>query len=86
MKAIGKNIVIQPIKEGTTETKGGLILSESHKKDIRYRQATVHSVGDSVCGIVKDNTIFYDRHAGHGIEINKNRFTVIKEGDVVIVL
>ena len=37
MKAIGKNIVIQPIKEGVTQTKGGLILSESHKKDIRYR-------------------------------------------------
>tara|TARA_Y100001951_G_C11224337_1_gene230757 strand:+ start:589 stop:849 length:261 start_codon:yes stop_codon:yes gene_type:complete len=86
MKAIGKNIVIQPIKQGATETKGGLILSETHKKDIRYREATVYSVGDAVVGIKKHNTIYYDRHAGHGIEINKDRFTVIKEGDVVIVI
>jgi len=86
MKAIGKNIVIQPIKEGATETKGGLILSDSHKKDIRYRQATVYAVGDAVVGIKKNNTIFYDRHAGHGIEIKKDRYTIIKEGDVVIVV
>jgi co-chaperonin GroES (HSP10) len=86
MRAIGKNIIIQPIKQGTTKTKGGLILSETHKKDIRYREASVHSVGDTVVGIKKNNTIFYDRHAGHWIEIKKQRFMVIKEGDVVIVL
>jgi len=39
-----------------------------------------------VVGIKKHNTIFYDRHAGHWIEIKKQRFMVIKEGDVVIVL
>jgi co-chaperonin GroES (HSP10) len=46
----------------------------------------VYSVGDAVVGIKKNNTVYYDRHAGHGIEINKDRFTVIKEGDVVIVI
>tara|TARA_R100001244_G_scaffold28837_1_gene28191 strand:+ start:962 stop:1222 length:261 start_codon:yes stop_codon:yes gene_type:complete len=86
MKAIGKNIIIEVIKEGSTKTKGGVLLSETHKQDIRYRQAKVVSVGTMVEGIKENNIIFYDRHAGHGIEINKDRLIVIKEGDVVIVV
>jgi len=30
--------------------------------------------------------IYYDRHAGFGVEINKDQFKVIKEQDVVIIL
>ena len=85
MKAIGKNIVIEIIKEGSTKTKGGLILSETHKNDIRYRQAIVKSVGTLVEGIKENDTIFYDKHACHGIEIDKTKLNVIKESDVVIV-
>jgi hypothetical protein len=29
MKAIGRNLIIEKIKEGTTETKGGLFLQRS---------------------------------------------------------
>jgi co-chaperonin GroES (HSP10) len=32
MKAIGKYVVIEPIKEVDTKTKGGLILAESQEK------------------------------------------------------
>ena len=35
---------------------------------------------------MKDNTIFYDRHAGHSIEIDNNTYQVIKAQDVVVVL
>ena len=35
MKAIGKRLIIEKIKEGTTETKGGLLLAENHREDIR---------------------------------------------------
>ena len=35
---------------------------------------------------MKGNTIFYDRHAGHSIEINNNTYQVIKAQDVVVVL
>ena len=60
MKAIGKNIIIEVIKEGSTKTKGGVLLSETHKKDIRYRQGKVVSVGTMVEGIKENNIIFYD--------------------------
>ncbi len=86
MKAIGRNIVIQKSKEGITETKGGLLLAESHREDIRYVQATVVSIGDECNGIKKDDVIYYDRHAGHKIELDKETFHVIKSSDVVFVL
>ena len=86
MKAIGKNIVIIPIKENDTTTAGGLILAEAHREDIRYRKGKVITVGENVVGVKDNDDIYYDRHAGFGIELEKEQFKVIKEQDVVIVL
>ena len=36
--------------------------------------------------VQKGDIIYYDKHAGHGIEFEKNKFTVIKLQDVVVVL
>tara|TARA_R100001443_G_scaffold1747_1_gene6093 strand:+ start:2923 stop:3183 length:261 start_codon:yes stop_codon:yes gene_type:complete len=85
MKAIGRNLIIKKIKEGTTKTKGGLLLAENQRSDIRYIEANVISVGTDVAGISENDTIFYDRHAGHTIEINKKSYSVIKAQDVVLV-
>ena len=85
MKAIGRNLIIQKTKEGTTKTKGGLLLAENQREDIRYVQATVISVGTEVEGVNKNDIIFYDRHAGHKIEIDKKSYRVIKVQDVVVV-
>ena len=86
MKAIGRNIIIEKIKEGTTKTKGGLLLAENQREDIRYVEATVLSVGEQVEGLKEKDTIFFDRHAGHKIEIDKQTYHVIKAQDVVVVL
>ena len=86
MKAIGSNIIIEKIKEGTTRTEGGLLLAENQREDIRYVEATVLSVGEQVEGLKEKDNIFFDRHAGHKIEINKQTYHVIKNQDVVVVL
>jgi co-chaperonin GroES (HSP10) len=86
MKAIGKNIVIIPIKENDKTTSGGLILAEAHREDIRYRRGNVITIGSDVIGIKDGDEIYYDRHAGFGLELEKEQFKVIKEQDVVIVL
>ena len=86
MKAIGRNLIIQKAKKGTTKTKGGLLLAESQRDDIRYTRATVLSVGDEVPDLKKDDIIFFDRHAGHKIEIKDDTYHVIKLQDVVVVL
>ena len=86
MKAVGKNLIINITKEGTTKTKGGLLLAENQREDIRYVEASVVSVGSDVNGVNEGDKIFFDRHAGHIIEIDKNNYHVIKAQDVVIVL
>jgi len=86
MKAIGKYIVIKPVKETETKTKGGLILAEAQREDIRYRQAEIKSVGNDVKVLKAGNEIYYDRAAGFNIEIKKENYKVIKEHDVVIIL
>ena len=86
MKAIGRNLIIQKTKEGTTKTKGGLLLAETHRDDIRYVEAIVVSVGEEIKGVNENSKIFFDRHAGHKIEIEKQTYHVIKAQDVVVVL
>ena len=86
MKAIGRNLIIEKTKEGTTKTKGGLLLAETHRDDIRYVEANVLSIGEEIEGINEGSKIFFDRHAGHKIVIDKQTYHVIKIQDVVLVL
>ena len=62
------------------------MLTESQREDLRYNEAKVISVGSEVVGVEKNDNIYYDKHAGHGVEIDKEVFQVIKLQDVVIVL
>ncbi|QDP66492.1 MAG: putative chaperonin 10 Kd subunit [Prokaryotic dsDNA virus sp.] len=86
MKAIGKYIIIEELKEDIKKTDGGLMLAESHREDIRYRKGKVISIGTNVNGIEEGDCIWYDRHAGNNLEIDNTIFKVIEERDVIIVL
>ena len=86
MKAVGKYIVIEPIKEVDITTKGGLILAEKQREDIRYRRAKVIEPGSDVTVLKKGDEIYYDKSSGFKVEINKEEYKVIKEFDVVIIL
>ena len=86
MKAVGKFIVIDPVKETDVTTKGGLILAEKQREDIRYREGVVIKPGDEVKVLKEGDKIYFDKHAGFKVEIDNTLYTVIKEFDVVIVL
>tara|TARA_R100001015_G_C4631108_1_gene193363 strand:- start:1558 stop:1818 length:261 start_codon:yes stop_codon:yes gene_type:complete len=86
MKAIGRNLIIKKEKIGAAKTKGGLLLAEKQRDDIRYVLADVVNVGDEVAGIKENDKIYYDKHAGHGIEYKGEKYHVIKVQDVVVVL
>ena len=86
MKAVGKFIVIDPIKETDVTTKGGLILAEKQREDVRYRRAKVLEPGSEVSVLKKGDEIYYDKSSGFNIEINKEEYKVIKEFDLVIIL
>ena len=86
MKAVGYNLIIQKVSENITKSEGGLLLNKNDRADIRYIEAVVISIGDKIEGLIKNDNIFYDRHAGHQIEIDKKIYHVIKIQDVVVVL
>ena len=53
MKAIGNNIIIKPEKVKTDKTKGGLLIIEKDREDIRYRKATIVSISEDIKGLKK---------------------------------
>ena len=84
MQAINYYLVVDKIKVAPKKV-GGLELTESQEKDVRYSKGKVVSVGDQVPVVKVGDTIRYDKHAGHGIEYDEKLYYVIKISDVVIV-
>ena len=85
MKVIGLNILVVPFEE-ETKTKGGLLMSASDTKELRYKKATVVAVGDLATAVKPGNFIYFDKAAGHSIRINDDMYTVIRLQDVVVVV
>ena len=84
MKAVNYYIIIDPIKEGPKKV-GGLVLTDEVNEDNRYLKAKVVSIGSLVEGIKEDDIIYYDKHAGHGIQHKDKFYHVIKQMDVVLI-
>ena len=84
MKAVNHYLIIEPIKEGPKKV-GGLILTDEVNEDNRYLKAKVISIGNLVEGIKEDDIIYYDKHAGHGIQHKDKFYGVIKQQDVVLI-
>ena len=84
MKAVNHYIIIDMIKDEPTKV-GGLILTEKTDEDNRYLKAKVVSIGNLVEGIQEGDTIYYDKHAGHGIQHKDKFYGVIKQQDVVLI-
>ena len=84
MRAINDYIVVDVEKVGPKKV-GGLILTEELDENNRYVKATIISVGNLVEGLKDKDTIYYDKHAGHGITWANTMYYVIRARDVVLV-
>jgi len=84
MKAVNNYIVVQIIK---TEPKkvAGLIMTEELDDDNRYIKAKVISIGNLVEGVKEKDIVYYDKHAGHGVQYKDILYHVIRSGDVVLI-
>ena len=84
MKAVNQYIIVEKIK---TEQKkvAGLIVTEDIDDDNRYIKAKAISVGNLVEGIKQDDIVYYDKHAGHGVQYKETLYQVIRSGDVVLI-
>ena len=86
MKAIGRNLLVNMTKVGVSETKGGLLLGEKQREDIRYAEGTILSAGSNVIGIKENDVIYFDKNNTHQIEIKKEIYQVVNMAHVVVVL
>ena len=84
MKAVNNYLIIEIIKDEPKKV-GGLILTEDIDSDNRYLKAKVISIGNLVEGINTNDIIYYDKHAGHGIQHKDKFYHVIKQVDVVLI-
>lgn len=84
MKAINHYVVVEKIKEEQKKI-GGLVFTDKTDTDNRYIKAKVVSVSDLLEGLSEGQTVYYDKHAGHGIDIDEKHYFVIKVGDIVLV-
>ena len=84
MKAVNNYIVVDKIKT-TGKQVSGLLITEDTDVDNRYDKGKVLSVGNLTEGINEGDIIFFDKHAGHGIQYKKQLYHVIKNIDVVII-
>ena len=86
MKAIGRNLLVNMTNVGVSETKGGLLLGEKQREDIRYTEGTVLSVGSDVVGINENDLIYFDKNNSHQILIGQELYNVVRMDHVVVVL
>ena len=84
MKAVNHYVIVEKIKE-TEKKVGGLILTEDINQDVRYSKGKVISAGSVADFVSEGNIVWYDKHAGHGIEYNDKFYFVIKASDIVLV-
>lgn len=84
MIAIGKYIIVSTIEE-EVRTESGLLLSAQDAKDLRYKRAVVVSPGTDVTSIMKGDEVYYDKVQSFAMLIGDGKYTVIREGDVVVV-
>lgn len=84
MKAVNDFVIINKIKE-TEKKQSGLIMTEETDKDLRYYKAQIVSYGNLVEFLKEGDVVWYDKHAGHGIEYKDKFYFVIKARDIVLV-
>ena len=85
MRAINHYVVVDRLRATQERKVAGLILTEDNDKENRYFKGTVVSVGNLVEGLKEGETVWYDRHAGHGIDFEDKFYFVIKVSDIVLV-
>ena len=84
MQAVNNYIIVEKIKQGPKKV-GGLILTEDVDTDNRYIKAKVISTGNLVEGIKDNDIVYYDKHAGHGVQYKETLYYVIRSVDVVLI-
>jgi co-chaperonin GroES (HSP10) len=85
VKPLGHHILVKTIDE-EVKTESGLLMSAEDIKKLRYKAAKVVKPGTEVSVVKEGDSINYDKHAGYTMYIGGESFTMIKQGDISIVI
>jgi len=85
MKAHGRTIVLKPIKE-EVKNKIGLVITEANDREIRFKLGEVFESGDLVKDIKKGDKLYYDKLNSSEIRIEGEKYLIISENDVRVIL
>ena len=85
MRAIGKFIIIRKI-DREIKSEAGFILSGQDAEKLRYKIGEVVEPGTDVSVIKKGDEIYYDSSNSVEMLIRDEKFVVISERDVVVVV
>lgn len=84
MQPIGKYIVVSSIDE-EIKTDSGIILSGDDANQFRYKRGMVIKPGTDVSVIKEGDRVYYDKGHSFTMIIGEAQYTIIREGDVVVV-
>lgn len=85
MRAVNKYIIVDKVSE-EIKTASGLLLSGEDANEFRYNKGVVVNPGTNVDSVKAGDVIYYDKSSGHSMVLQDKRYTIILEGDVVVVL
>lgn len=79
-----KDKILVKVKEVENKTASGLIIPDSAKK--KPHQGVILSVGKEVEDLKKDNIVLFNKYSGVEIEIEGEKYLVLKDTDILVVL
>lgn len=79
-----KDKILVKVKEAENKTASGLIIPDSAKE--KPHQGVILSVGKEVEDLKKDNIILFNKYSGVEIEIEGEKYLVLKDTDILVVL
>jgi len=85
MRVLNKNILIKHIRQSKKDNSifDASMLSE---QEDRYHSAKVYEVGCDVVNVKNEDTIYYDKHKGYSVTLDNERYLVINEIDIIVVI
>lgn len=83
--AIGKNVTAR-LMEGSSMTKSGLYLAPGVADQLAPKVAEILNVGDEITKVKVGDKVVFKPYATYEMEINKQKFVMLEEEDILGVL
>lgn len=84
VKPLHNKIIVQP-QEATTMSKGGIIIPDTAKE--KPQKGVVVAIGTSKDLVVKvNNEILFGKYAGIEIELNDEKYLIMREDEILAII